>query len=117
MSDFERYGWEPDGSRPQPPTPPTPPAPVKTEASGSTSLALLAGLVAAIVGGTAWGLISKYTDYEVGVVAWGIGFLTGFAVERAAGGRRSPDLQAIAIVTALLGVLLGKYLGFAFAVQ
>ena len=65
----------------------------------------------------AWGLISKYTDYEVGVVAWGIGFLCGFAVERAAGGRRSADLQAIAIVTALLGVLLGKYLGFAFAVQ
>ena len=65
----------------------------------------------------AWGLISKYTSYEVGVVAWGIGFLCGFAVERAAGGRRSADLQAIAIVTALLGVLLGKYLGFAFAVQ
>ena len=116
MSDFERYGWEPDGSRSQPATEP-PPAPVRTEESGSTGLALLAGLVAAIAGGTAWGLISKYTDYEVGIVAWGIGFLTGFAVERAAGGRRSPDLQAIAVVTALLGVLLGKYLGFAFAVQ
>ena len=115
MSDFERYGWEPDGTRQQPTQPS--PAPVKTEESGSTGLALLAGLVAAIVGGTAWGLISKYTDYEVGVVAWGIGFLTGFAVERAAGGRRSADLQAIAIVSALLGVLLGKYLGFAFAVQ
>ncbi len=114
MSDFERYGWEPDGSRQDAPTPP---APVKTEESGSTGLALVAGLVAAIAGGVAWGLISKYTDYEVGVVAWGIGFLCGFAVERAAGGRRSADLQAIAIVTALLGVLLGKYLGFAFAVQ
>ena len=116
MSDFERYGWEPDGSRRQPTSEP-PPAPASTEESGSTGLALLAGLVAAIVGGVAWGLIAKYTDYEVGIVAWGIGFLTGFAVERAAGGRRSPDLQAIAIVTALLGVLLGKYLGFAFAVQ
>jgi signal peptidase I len=113
VSDFERYGWEPDGSRQEPP----PQTPVTTDESGSTGLALLAGLVAAIVGGTAWGLISKYTDYEVGVVAWGIGFLAGFAVARAAGGRRSPDLQAIAIVTALLGVLLGKYLGFAFAVQ
>ena len=114
MSDFERYGWEPDGSRQDAPPPP---APVKTEESGSTGLALVAGLVAAIAGGVAWGLISKYTSYEVGVVAWGIGFLCGFAVERAAGGRRSADLQAIAIVTALLGVLLGKYLGFAFAVQ
>ncbi|HWL33095.1 MAG TPA: signal peptidase I [Gaiellaceae bacterium] len=114
MSDYERYGWEPDGSRREPPRPPTP---VKTEESGSTGLALLAGLVAAVAGGIAWGLISKYTDYEVGIVAWGIGFATGFAVERSAGGRRSPDLQAIAIVTALLGVLIGKYLGFAFAVQ
>jgi len=114
VSDYERYGWEPDGSRREPPRPPTP---VKTEESGSTGLALLAGLVAAVAGGIAWGLISKYTDYEVGIVAWGIGFATGFAVERSAGGRRSPDLQAIAIVTALLGVLIGKYLGFAFAVQ
>jgi signal peptidase I len=114
MSDFERYGWEPDGSRQEPSRPP---APVETGESGSTGLALLAGLVAAVAGGIAWGLISKYTDYEVGIVAWGIGFTTGFAVERAAGGRRSPDLQAIAIVSALLGVVIGKYLGFAFAVQ
>ena len=116
MSDYERYGWEPDGSRQEQP-PATPPTPVETEDGGSTGLALLAGLVAAIAGGIAWGLISKYTDYEVGIVAWGIGFVVGFAVERAAGGRRSVDLQAIAIVSALLGVLIGKYLGFAFAVQ
>ena len=114
MSDYERYGWEPDGSRQEPPAPP---APVEEEAGGSTGLALLAGLVAAVAGGIGWGLISKYTEYEVGIVAWGIGFVAGFAVERAAGGRRSPDLQAIAIVSALLGVLIGKYLGFAFAVQ
>ncbi len=114
MSDYERYGWEPDGSRQEPPPPPTP---AETGESGSTGLALLAGLVAAVAGGIAWGLIAKYTDYEVGVVAWGIGFATGFAVERAAGGRRSPDLQAIAIVSALLGVLIGKYLGFAFTIQ
>jgi signal peptidase I len=114
MSDYERYGWEPDGSREESPSPP---APVETERGGSTGFALLAGLVAAIAGGIAWGLISKYTDYEVGIVAWGIGFVAGFVVERAAGGRRSPDLQAVAIVSALLGVLIGKYLGFAFAVQ
>ena len=64
---------------------------------------MLAGLLVAVAGGIAWGLISKYTDYEVGIVAWGIGFTVGVAVERAAGGRRSADLQAIAIVTALIG--------------
>ena len=113
MSDFERFGWEPDGTRREQ----QPPAPAAADESGSTGLALLAGLAAAVAGGIAWGLISKYTDYEVGIVAWGIGFAAGFAVERAAAGRRSPDLQAIAIVTALVGVLVGKYLGFAFAVQ
>jgi signal peptidase I len=115
VSDFERFGWEPDGSRPEQPPPPAP-SPAEAE-SGSTGLAMVAGLIVAVAGGIAWGLIAKYTDYEVGVVAWGIGFATGFAVERAAGGRRSADLQAIAIVNALIGVLVGKYLGFAFAVQ
>src|SRR5829696_6475660 len=115
VSDFERFGWEPDGSRPEQPPPPAP-SPAEAE-TGSTGLAMVVGLVVAVAGGIAWGLIARYTDYEVGVVAWGIGFATGFAVERAAGGRRSPDLQAIAIVTALIGVLVGKYLGFAFAVQ
>ena len=126
MSDFERFGWQPDGSRQeeQQPPPPPPPAPqrqqsppARADESGSTGLAMLAGLLAAVAGGVAWGLVSKYTDYEVGIVAWAIGFGVGFAVQRAAGGRRSADLQAIAIVTSLLGVLVGKYLGFAFAVQ
>ena len=116
MSDFERFGWEPDGSRREQEPPPAP-TPARADESGSTGLAMLAGLLVAVAGGIAWGLISKYTDYEVGIVAWGIGFTVGFAVERAAGGRRSADLQAIAIVTALIGVLIGKYLGFAFAVQ
>jgi signal peptidase I len=108
----ERYGWEPDGSRPEPPPPP----PVQEE-GGSSALALLAGLAAAIAGGIAWGLIAKWTDYEVGIVAWGIGFVTGWAIERTAGGRRSAELQVFAIAAALLGILLGKYLAFAFVQQ
>jgi len=116
VSDYERYGWERDGSRVEPPPPP---APTRADADdgGSTGLALLAGLVAGIAGGIVWGLLVKYSDYEVGIVAWGVGFVVGLAVVTAARGRRSVDLQAIAIVSALLGVLVGKYLGFAFAVQ
>jgi signal peptidase I len=108
--DPERLGWERDGTRP---LEPTPPEPISAE-RGSSALAVLAGLVAAIAGGVAWGLIAKWTDYEVGVVAWGIGYVTGFAIERAAGGRRSAELQVFAIVAALLGILVGKYLAFAF---
>jgi signal peptidase I len=80
-------------------------------------VAVLAGLIAAVAGGLAWGLIVKWTDYEVGVIALAVGFLTAFAVHQATGGRRGPVLQAIAIASALLGIVLGKYLSFAFITQ
>jgi hypothetical protein len=66
----------------------------------------------AIVGGVVWGLIVKSTDYEVGFVAWGIGFLAGVAILFATSGRRGLPLQLIAIVSALLGIVIGKYLSF-----
>jgi hypothetical protein len=93
-----------------------PPSPV-TEPSGSLLPAVAAGLGAAIVGGLVWGLIVKITDYEVGIVAWGIGFVAGTAVVFATRGGKGQSLQVIAVVSALVGVLLGKYLSYAFVVQ
>ena len=61
-----------------------------TEPSGSLLPAVAAGLVAAIVGGVVWGLIVKITDYEVGIVAWGIGFVAGTAVVFATRGGKGP---------------------------
>ena len=86
-------------------------------APATLALAAAAGLVAAIAGGIAWGLIVKWSEYEIGIVAWGIGFVTGMAVLLAAGGRKGLPLQAIAIVAALIGILVGKYLSFALIVQ
>ena len=88
-----------------------------TEPSGSLFPAIAAGLVAAIVGGIVWGLIVKISDYEVGFVAWGIGFVAGTAVVFATRGGKGRRLQVIAVVSALVGILLGKYLSFAFVVQ
>lgn len=93
-----------------------PPSPV-TEPSSSPLPAIAAGLVAALVGGVVWGLIVKISDYEVGFVAWGIGFIAGTAVVLASRGAKGPRLQVIAVVSALLGILLGKYLSYAFVVQ
>ena len=76
--------------------------------------AILAGLAAAIAGGVVWGLIVKSTDYEVGFVAWGIGFLAATAILFATRGRRGLPLQLIAIFCALLGIVIGKYLSFAW---
>jgi len=86
-------------------------------APATLALAAVAGLVAAIAGGVVWGLIVKWSEYEIGFVAWGIGFVTGMAVLLAAGGRKGVALQAIAIVAALIGILIGKYLSFALIVQ
>jgi hypothetical protein len=88
------------------------------EAEQYSSEALLPGLaggvLAAIVGGAVWGLIVILTDYEVGFVAWGIGFLAGFLVVRFAGGRKGVPLQAIAIVSSLVGIVLGKYIAYVY---
>jgi hypothetical protein len=76
--------------------------------------AIAGGLLAALVGGFAWGLIVILTDYEVGFVAWGVGFLAGLAVVRFAGGRKGVPLQVVAVVSSLLGIVLGKYISFAY---
>lgn len=93
-----------------------PPSPL-TEPSSSLLPAVAAATVAALVGGIVWGLIVKVSDYEVGFVAWGIGFIAGTAVVLATRGAKGQRLQVIAVVSALLGILLGKYLAFAFSVQ
>jgi hypothetical protein len=84
---------------------------------GTLLKAVAAGLSAAVAGGVVWGLIVKWSEYEVGFVAWGIGFLAGIAVLTATGGRRGMLLQTIAIVSALVGILIGKYLSYAWVLQ
>ena len=83
----------------------------------SLAVALSASLAAGLAGGIVWGLIVKWSDYEVGIVAWAIGFLAGTVVVSVSGRARGPRLQAVAVLGALVGVLLGKYLSFAFGVQ
>jgi hypothetical protein len=92
---------------------------VETPASGPKAVlrAAAAGLVAALVGGIVWGLIVKWTQYELGFVAWGIGFIVGTAVVYGARNLRGIPFQLVAVVFALLGIVLGKYLGFVWVGQ
>lgn len=76
-----------------------------------------AALVAAVVSGVLWGLIVKWSEYEVGFVAWAIGFIVGTAVAFAVAGRRGLPYQVVAVAGALLGIALGKYLSFALVIQ
>src|SRR5215204_2666763 len=72
------------------------------------------GLVAAVVGGFLWGLIVILSEYEIGIAAWGIGFVAGFAVVRFAGGAKGMPLQVVAVVSSLLGIVIGKYISYAY---
>lgn len=81
---------------------------------GSVVVALLAAGVASIVGGLLWGLIVRVTEYEIGFMATGIGLLSGFAIVWFSD-RRGTLLQVIAVISALIGIGIGKYLSF-FAV-
>ena len=73
-----------------------------------------AALAAAVAGAIVWALIVRWSDYEIGVVAWAIGWPAGTGALR---GARGVPLQVAAVVAALVGVLLGKYLGIAWVVR
>jgi hypothetical protein len=91
--------------------------PIREERGPVVLPAVLAGAVAAVAGGVVWGLIVRFSDYELGIIAWGVGLLAGGAVALAARGARGPALQGIAVASALAGILLGKYLSFAWTIQ
>jgi len=72
------------------------------------------GLIAAVVGGFLWGLIVILSGYEIGIAAWGVGFLAGFGVVRFAGGAKGTPLQVVAVVSSVLGIVIGKYISYAY---
>ena len=75
---------------------------------------IVGGVLAAIVGGFLWGLIVILTEYEIGIAAWGIGFLAGFAVVRFAGGAKGTPLGVVAVISSLAGIVIGKYISYAY---
>ena len=80
--------------------------------SASWQPAIVGGLGAAIIGGIIWSLIMIYTGYEAGLVAWGLGWFTGWAVVKLTGGKKGIQAQAVAVICSLIGIFLGKYISF-----
>ena len=70
--------------------------------------AILAAVGAAIVGALVWKFIAITFGIELGILAWGIGGLVGFAAAQL--GSRGDYSAAICAVLALLSILGGKYL-------
>lgn len=81
-----------------------------SEGNSFNTRALLASISAAIVGAFLWKFIAVVFDYELGLIAWGIGGAIGFAA--AIFGSRGSTAGIICGVLALLSILGGKYMAY-----
>lgn len=86
-----------------------------TVETGNLPFAIAAGSVAALIGAALWAAITVATEYQIGFMAVGVGFLVGFAVGKFGGGQ-STVFRVTGAVLALLGCVLGNFftlIGFA----
>lgn len=70
--------------------------------------ALIGGLISAMLGAVAWGLLTWATQWEIGYLAWAIGGIVGFGVARLGG--RGPTMAVMAALLAALSIFGGKML-------
>ncbi len=83
----------------------------------SLLVALAGGAGAAVLGGVIWGFIIIATGYGIGFLAWGMGGLAGFAVLWITGGKRGVPYQGIAALSAVLGIVVGKYFAYVHSLK
>ena len=83
---------------------------VDTVADGVTPRAIMAAGAAALAGALVWMGIAVVFDYEIGLVAWAIGGLVGFA--SAVTGARGSAAGAMCAAMALAAIIGGKFLAF-----
>lgn len=73
-------------------------------------LPVIGAILAAMIGGVIWATIAILTEYELGIIAWGIGGLTGYMVAVFAKKQTTRVHQIIAVIACLAGIILGKYI-------
>jgi hypothetical protein len=78
---------------------------------------ILGGVLAAVIGGAVWAGIAIASEYELGILAWGIGLICGLGVIMFASGKKGMPLQIVAVVTSALGIVIGKYGTFYYYFQ
>ncbi|HZD59518.1 MAG TPA: hypothetical protein VE439_03555 [Anaerolineae bacterium] len=83
----------------------------------SIMMALAGCMLAAMVGGGIWGSMVIITHYELGVVALGMGLLTGYTALLFSKGKRGTPLQTIAVASSIVGIVIGKYIDFFYVLR
>ena len=76
------------------------------------TLAILGGVVAALIGAAIWAVITVKTGYQVGFMAIGVGLLVGFTV-RHLGKGATPAFGAVGALLSLAGCVAGNVLAIA----
>jgi hypothetical protein len=92
-----------------------PDANAATMESANPNLARIACIGAAAVGALVWALIARFTGYEVGYVAIGVGALTGYACVQASG--RGMAMAVTAAIFSLLAIVGGKTLAYRWSIE
>ncbi len=80
----------------------------ETLTGGAVVGAVVLGGVAAVVAAVIWLAIVIFANLELGLAAWGVGLLVGFAVSLGSGKRRGRTLQIIAVAWSVLGIGMAK---------
>ena len=88
---------------------PSAPVAVRAGYGGNLALAIVAGLVAALVGAALWATLDAAVHVKIGLAAVGLGLLVGWAM-RTAGQGHSPVYGYAGAALALLGCVLGDVL-------
>ena len=106
----------PQSSRPEPSR-----SSVKVYGGGGTAPSsprgaspVLAGVLVGIPAAVVWAVIARFTGYEIGWVAWGVGAIVGYAVAKSAH-EPSASLGPTAAAIAVASLLLAKILILEFA--
>ena len=79
------------------------------------AIGTVTGLLAALLGAGIWALVTVVTEYQIGWMAVGIGFLVGFAM-RHTGKGIDPVYGIISAALSLLGCAVGNVLTIAYFV-
>ncbi|MBX3451356.1 MAG: hypothetical protein KF777_17445 [Planctomycetaceae bacterium] len=82
---------------------------------------LVCGLLGGAIGAAIWVAVGYLTQYEIGWIAWGVGFLVGVGVLFGAnlgGGEDDSSLQGVLAAVLAIGCVVGaKYLLFQIVVE
>lgn len=87
--------------------------------TGNLPLGILAGGIAALIGAALWAIITVTTEYQIGFMAVGVGYLVGAAVGKFGHGQTN-TFRIAGAALALAGCVLGNFftiIGFVSARQ